>query len=160
MATVSPALTTFQYASTALTVALREVPAVCVLGLPVLPVDDPGAAVSPGRSSCSFVKLAAFTPMVLEFAVFVPSVTSDAVTLRLPAVLSVTLNVADPAESAAFDGRTAFVSDDVIPTVSPALTLFQYASTALTVTLKAEPAACVVGVPVFPVALPAPAVSP
>ena len=54
MATVSLAvLTTFQFASTALTVALNAVPAVRAVGLPVLPLAVPGAAVSPGRRSCN-----------------------------------------------------------------------------------------------------------
>ena len=42
-------LTRFQFASTALTVTLNAPPAVCAVGVPVLPVAVPGAAVSPGR---------------------------------------------------------------------------------------------------------------
>ncbi len=45
---VSVALTTFQFKSTALTVALKEDPAVWALGEPVLPDALPGDAVSPG----------------------------------------------------------------------------------------------------------------
>src|SRR5438034_4204889 len=41
-------LTGFQLASTALTVTLKDVPAVCGVGVPVLPLPVPGAAVSPG----------------------------------------------------------------------------------------------------------------
>ena len=48
MPTVSVELTGFQLASTALTVTLKELPAVCALGAPVLPEAVPGAAVSPG----------------------------------------------------------------------------------------------------------------
>src|SRR6267378_8258514 len=47
-------LTTFQFASTAFTVTLNAVPAVCALGAPVLPVAEPGAEVSPGANNCSF----------------------------------------------------------------------------------------------------------
>ena len=48
MPTVSVELTGFQLASTALTVTLKLLPAVCADGVPVLPVAVPGAAVSPG----------------------------------------------------------------------------------------------------------------
>src|SRR5438093_224304 len=48
-------LTRFQLASTALTVTVNAVPAVCAMGEPVLPVAVPGAAVSPGTNSCSLV---------------------------------------------------------------------------------------------------------
>ena len=52
MSTTSAAvLTTFQKLSTALTVMLKAVPAVLELGVPVLPLALPGAAVSPGTSS-------------------------------------------------------------------------------------------------------------
>jgi hypothetical protein len=50
----------------------------------------------------------------LVFAVFVPSVTSVAVTVRLPALLKVTEKVCVPATSAAFAGNVARVSLDVI----------------------------------------------
>jgi hypothetical protein len=65
---------------------------------------------------------------------------SVAVTVREPAVLSVTLNVFVPATSAAFAGSDAFASEDVIPTVSVEETRFQFASTAFTVTLNDVPA--------------------
>jgi hypothetical protein len=39
--------TRFQFASTALTVRLKLVNALCAVGVPVLPVAVPGAAVSP-----------------------------------------------------------------------------------------------------------------
>ena len=50
-------LTRFQLASTALTTIplAMAVPAVCSVGVPVLPVAVPGMAVSPGSSSCSLV---------------------------------------------------------------------------------------------------------
>ena len=38
-------VTTFQLVSTALTVTVNVAPAVCAVGVPVLPVGDPGAAV-------------------------------------------------------------------------------------------------------------------
>ncbi len=53
MATVSFVLITFQFASTALTVIVNAAPAVCDVGEPVLPVAVPGAALSPGASTCS-----------------------------------------------------------------------------------------------------------
>ena len=85
-------LTTFQFASTALTVTLKPVLAVCALGAPVLPVALPGEAVSPGASNCSFTNAPALTAMAgLVLAVLVPSVISVAVTVELPAVFKVTL---------------------------------------------------------------------
>src|ERR1051326_5855874 len=44
---------TFQFVSTALTVMVNGVCAYWVMGVPVFPVELPGAAVSPGTSSCS-----------------------------------------------------------------------------------------------------------
>ena len=112
-------LTRFQFASTAFTVTVNAVPAVRAVGVPVLPVAVPGAAVSPGISICSFVNAPAVTVVAgLVFAVFVPSVTSVAVTVRLPAVSSVTVNVCVPATSAAFAGNCAFASLEVMRTVS------------------------------------------
>src|SRR2546428_671392 len=87
----------------------------------------------------------------LVFAVFEPSVASVAVTVAVPAVLNVTLNVFVPATSAAFDGSVALGSDEVIATVSVLLTTFQFASTAFTVTVNEEPAVCAEGEPVLPV---------
>src|SRR5262245_11360528 len=66
MATVSLVLMTFQKVSTALTVTLKAVPAVCPLDVPVLPVAVPGAAVSPGTSICNFVNAAGLTTILLE----------------------------------------------------------------------------------------------
>src|SRR5262245_41018421 len=51
----------FQFGSTALMVTLKAVPAVWVDGVPVLPVALPGAAVSPGTNSCSFVNTPGLT---------------------------------------------------------------------------------------------------
>ena len=59
-------VTTFQLASTALTVRLNEVPAVCAVGEPVLPVVVPGAADSPGANNCSFTNDPGPTATVLE----------------------------------------------------------------------------------------------
>ena len=62
--------------------------------------------------------------------------------MRAPEVLKVTLKLCVPPANAALAGKTALVSDEVIPTVSVTLVIrFQFASTALTVTLKAVPAA-------------------
>src|SRR5437879_5340386 len=47
-------LTRYQFASTAFTVTVNGVPAV-TFGVPVFPLAVPGAAVSPGIKSCSFV---------------------------------------------------------------------------------------------------------
>src|SRR5438477_628346 len=97
-------LTRFQLASTALTVTLKAAPAVWALGAPVLPVGEPGDAVSPGTRSWSLVKAPALTVMDgLMFAVFVLSVTSLAVIVHDPAVLKVTpfVKVLVPATSAA-----------------------------------------------------------
>src|SRR3989440_514416 len=97
----------------------------------------------------------------LVLAVFAPSVLSLAVTVRLPAVFSVTLKVFVPATNAALAGNVALASLEVIPTVCVfVLTRFQLASTALTVTVNAPAAVWAVGVPVFPVAVPGAAVSP
>ena len=106
-----------------------------------MPVAEPGDGDSPGARICSFVKTPATTVIEgLVFAVFVPSVMSVAVTVREPAVFIVTLNVFVPATNAAFAGNVAFASLDVMPAVSVLLTMFQFASTALTVTLNAAPA--------------------
>src|SRR5438046_1464593 len=84
----------------------------------------------------------------------------EAVMVRVPAVLKVRLKFCVPATRAALDGTTAFASLQVMPAVSLVLITFQFASTALTVTLKAVPAVRAVGVPVLPVELPGTAVSP
>lgn len=106
-----------------------------------MPVLDPGAAVSPGRSSCNFEN----TPEVTVIGAVVPAeidgcVTSEAVTVGAPAVLSVRLNDLDPATSAAFAGSAAFGSLEVSATVSLVLITFQFASTAFTRRLKGVPA--------------------
>ena len=90
-----------------------------------------------------------------------PSVTSLAVTVRLPVVWRVTLKVPLPETSAALAGKLALLSEELIPMVSATvLTRFQFASTALTVTAKAVPAVWAAGEPVLPAALPGEAVSP
>src|SRR6266536_475615 len=61
MPTACVLLTRFQLASTALTVALNAAPAPWAVGVPVLPVAVPGAAVSPGTSNCSFTNAPALT---------------------------------------------------------------------------------------------------
>src|SRR6266404_3429286 len=155
-------LTRFQFASTALTVTLKGVPAARAVGAPVFPLTVPGAAVSPGTNNCSLANAPAFTvTRELVLAVFVPSVTSVAIIVLLPAVLSVTENVLVPLDSPAFAGNVAPVSEDVILTVSVALvTRFQFASTALTETLNELPAVCARLLPVLPVAVPGAALSP
>ena len=64
---------------------------------------------------------------------------SEAVTVALPAVLTVTLKLLLPPTSAALTGNAAFVSLEVMATVSLVTIKFQLASTALTVTVKAAP---------------------
>lgn len=145
----------FQLASTALTVTLKELPAVCAVGVPVLPLAVPGAAVSPGSKSCNFVNAPPFTLIEgLVLLVTVVCVTLEAVRVALPAVLRVTLKFLLPPIRAVLGGRAALASLEVIETVSFVLTTFQNASTALTVTLKAEPACSETGAPVFPIADP------
>ena len=129
----------FQFASTALTVTLNPPPAVAAVGSPVFPVALPGAAASPGTSSCSFATAPVVTEMPgLTFAAVAGVVTSLAVIVREPAVFSVTLKLFVPATSAVFAGTEAFVSLDVIATMSMmiVLTIVQFASTALTVMLR------------------------
>src|SRR5206468_3403780 len=148
IAIVSVEVTGFQFASTALTVTVKLEPAPCADGLPVLPVPVPGAAVSPGIKSWSLLNAPAL--MVVDglvLAVFDPSLESVAVTVALPAVFAVTEKVFVPATSAAFAGSAAFASELVIAIVSVELTRFQLASTALTVTVKLEPAVCALGAP-------------
>ena len=79
--------------------------------MPLLPVAVPGAAVSPGRRTCNWLGAPAFTVIAgLVLAVFVGSGTSDAVRVRLPTVLSVTLSVRVPLTSAVSAGRAALGS--------------------------------------------------
>src|SRR2546427_2575995 len=96
----------------------------------------------------------------LVLAVFVLSVMSLAVSVCEPAVLSVTPTVRVPADNAPVAGKVALASLEVMPTVCVLLTMFQLASTALTVALNAVPAPWAVGVPLLPVAVPGAAVSP
>ena len=60
----------FQLSSTARTVTVNGTSTDWVSGAPVLPVGVPGAAVSPGSSTCSFVNSAAPTVITLEVAAF------------------------------------------------------------------------------------------
>src|SRR5437763_1407756 len=122
----------FQFASAALLVTLKAMSAVRAVGVPVLPVVVPGAAVSPGRRICNLANAPGLTVMDgLVLAVLVPSVISVAVTVQLPALLKVTAKVPVPADSAALAGWVSFGSVVVIPTVCVVLTRFQLASTAL-----------------------------
>src|SRR5437773_6161044 len=70
-------VTTLQFASTALTVTLKAVPAFWASTEPVLPFAAPGAQASPGTSSCSFARAPAFPARRgLVSADFEPSRTS------------------------------------------------------------------------------------
>ena len=73
-------------------------------------------------------------------AVIAPFVMSVAVNVFDPAVFGVTESVLVPATRAVLAGSAALASVEVMPTVSVELTTFQLASTALAVTVKAEPA--------------------
>ena len=65
----------FQLASTALTVTVKAIPTVWALGVPVLPLVVPGAALSTGANNCSFANGAALTAKLeLDTPVTVPSV--------------------------------------------------------------------------------------
>src|SRR5438477_4668981 len=59
--TVCVLLARFQLASTALIVTLNAVPEVAAMGVPVLPLAVPGAAVSPDTNTCNFTTAPAFT---------------------------------------------------------------------------------------------------
>ena len=75
----------------ALTVTLNEVPAVRVVGVPVLPLPVPGAEVSPGINTCSIAGEPTLTATeVLARPVKTPSLLVICV---LNAWLRVTLNV-------------------------------------------------------------------
>src|SRR5206468_3071986 len=105
-------LTTFQFASTALTTTplVIAVPAVCAIGAAaVLPVAVPGAATSPGNRICNLVTTPGLAVIGgLVFEVLVPSLMLVAVTVQLPAVLKVRANVRVPANSAALAGCVSF----------------------------------------------------
>src|SRR5438046_2384980 len=139
IATVSVTLVSgFQLASTALTVTLKAVPAVCAIGVPVLPVGVPGALVSPGTSNCNFANAPELTVMdALVLEVLDPSVMLVAVAVALPTVLSVMLKLLVPETRAALMGRLALVSEELMLTVSVTfVTRFQKASTAFAVALN------------------------
>ena len=72
----------------------------------------------------------------LVFRVMPECVKLEAVTVELPTVIRVMANGFVPDTSAAFGGRVAAESLDVIFTVSLVLIKFQFASTELTVTLN------------------------
>jgi hypothetical protein len=147
--------------STALMVTLNGPPAVSFVGVPVFPLAVPGAAISPGTSSCNLANAPGLTATdELVFEAMPPWVTSEPVTLALAAVFSVTLKVFVPATNAEFAGSTALASLDVTATTSLVLIRFQFASTAFTVTLNALPAIWLAGLPDLPLVEPGAAVSP
>ena len=126
-----------------------------------MPVEVPGAAVSPGARICNLVNKPELTVMAGLLLPVIPTrVTSAAVTVALPAVLSVRLKFLVPLTSAVLAGNTALASVEESATVSLVFTTFQFASTALTMTLKAVPAAWAEGVPVLPLTVPGAADSP
>ncbi len=127
----------FQLASTALTLTLKAVPAVCAAGVPVLPAAVPGAVVSPGVSNCNLAKAPALTVIGgLVVTGLVPSLLSIAVTVQVPAVMFVMLKDLLPETKAALAGSTSFGSVELMPIISVTVfTRFQLASTAFTVRL-------------------------
>src|SRR5258708_11184960 len=154
-------VTTFQLASTALTVTANAPPAAWPVSAPLLPVALPGEADSPGANICNFVNAPAPTAIAgLVLLPIAPCVTSAAVKLALPAVLSVTLNDLLPLTNAALRGSKALGFVEVIATVSLVVTTFQLASTAFTVALNGVPAVWAEGVPILPLAVPGAALSP
>lgn len=88
----------FQFASTALTVRLNDVPAVSALGVPVNPVVVPGAAVSPGTKTCNWLNVPGLTvkiklPLVSFFHLFWSAELKLNFTLPLTASLGVSVTV-------------------------------------------------------------------
>ena len=76
-----------------------------------MPVAVPGAAVSPGARICILAKAPALTVMAgLVLLVLLPSVTSETVSVWLPALLKVTLNEPVPLTSAVSAGKVALES--------------------------------------------------
>src|ERR1043165_1504682 len=127
-------------------------PAVWAIGVSFLPVIVPGAAVSPGMRICNLASEPERTLMdglVLE--VLLPFVTLLAVSVLLPAVLRVNVKLRVPPTMVAFVGNAALASLEVSPTVSAAVTGFQFASPALTVTKKVVSENWMWGEPLFPV---------
>ena len=86
----------------------------------------PGAALSPGASTCNFANAPTATPIAgLVLLPIAGRVTSAAVTVALPAVLKMIAKVLLPLTSPAFAGKAAFGSVEVIATVSFVFTTFQ-----------------------------------
>src|SRR5207249_1125605 len=97
----------------------------------------------------------------LVLASIEPSETLVAMSVWLPAVLKVMLNVCVPAARPASPGNVAVASLAVMRTVPVAFVVkFQLASTALTVTLNGPPTVRAVGEFVLPVVVPGEANSP
>ena len=120
---MSLVLIRFQLASTAWTVTLKALPAVSAPGVPVLPKVLPGAAVSPGTSNCSLAKIPALAVTAELVSGAKPAwVTSLAVTVQLPTVLSVTLLVRAPGYQRDITGKAALASLEVVATMSLVLT--------------------------------------
>src|ERR1051325_8383174 len=94
--TSAAVFTTFQFASTAFMVIASGAPADCAVGVPVLPVVVPGAAVSPGTSNCNRVNAPAFTSKPLLVPVSLPPVRVTVIVLLVPASVTVTLSVRRP----------------------------------------------------------------
>ena len=79
-----------------------------------MPVEVPGAAVSPGTSNCNFANAPPLTVIdELVLAVMPGLVTLEAVTLWLPEVFKVTLSVWVPPTSDVSAGKLALLSLEV-----------------------------------------------
>jgi len=136
-------VTTFQFASTALTVAVTS-PAEREVGLPVLPVDVPGAAVSPGRRTWSFEADPTLTVNVAEVPACEPPEVRVAVTVcDEPArVKVIAWEERTPAVKAAVVPLPAENSDvEVMSTVPVKFSTVRFPeSCAVIITLKEVPA--------------------
>ena len=77
-----------------------------------MPVAEPGAAFSPGSNNCNLVNAPRLTVMAgVVLAVLAGCVMSEAVTVALPAVLSVMLKLFVPATKAALAGKARYQAE-------------------------------------------------
>jgi hypothetical protein len=140
-------LTTFQFASTALTVALKDVVAVCAAGVAaVLPVAVPGAATSPGSSTWSLVAAPALIVNEAEVPVSVLLVFVAVTVWEEPARISVIeCEASTPAVKADVVPLPAEKSDVEVTSVVPVKfsTVRLPASWAVIFKLNEVPAVCV-----------------
>lgn len=141
--TVRVAAVGFHTSSTALTITLKGTPTVCTVGMPVLPTDVPGAATSPGSSSCSLAKGPTITAKLLLVTLIAPLLA--VMTFVVPTCVTATGCVNTPLEKATDVVGVIMPAVVVKATVPPKLvTVLLKASRAVTVSVKGTPACCVV----------------